>query len=109
ISAEVIGIIEEAGQRYADRGGDYEPEHPPIKPRQHHPPIDQLIQVDAGKSAMQRFCHCTPSPPSTRPQAPLLKSMGPLFHQRSSRWRTSSGPPAKAGTGTSLHVAQEQN
>src|SRR5258708_16441390 len=80
MGAEVMGIIEEAGQRYADRGGDYEQEHPPIKPRQHHPPIDQLIQVDAGKPAMQRLCHVchgTPSPPSTRPQAPTLKSMGP--------------------------------
>src|SRR5258705_7934031 len=104
-----MGIMEEAAQRSPRGGGDKDPKPPQKNPRQHDPPIDQLIQVDAGKPAMQRFCHCTPSPPSTRPQAPLLKSMGPLFHRRSSRWRTSSGPPAKAGTGTSLHVAQEQN
>src|SRR5258706_4712017 len=114
MSAEIIGIMKEAEQRYADGGGDYEPEHPQKKPRQHHPPIDQLIQVDAGKPAMQRLCHVchvchgTPSPPSTRPQAPTLKSMG-----------SPSRIIARAGLkrpvceswywNLSLRVAQEQN
>src|SRR5260370_15129465 len=106
-----MGIIEEAGQRYADGGGDDEPEHSQKKPRQHHPPIDQLIQVDAGKPAMQRLCHVchgTPSPPSTRPQAPPLKSMGPPSRIIA---RAGLKPPLCDSWywHLSLRVAQQQN
>src|SRR5258705_11338200 len=106
-----MGIIEAARPPHGSRGGAYEPEPPPTKPRQPPPPIDQLIQVDAGKPAMQRLCHVchgSPSPPSTRPQAPTLKSMG-----------SPSRIIARAGLkrpvseswywNLSLRVAQEQN
>src|SRR5258708_35489874 len=112
MSEKKRGIMEEAGNRCADGGVNYDQNPPQKNPRQPPPPIDQLIQVDAGKPAMQRFCHCTPSPPSTRPQAPTLKSMD--LHQGSSRVHI-----ARAGLkrpvseswywDLSLRVAQEQN
>ena len=65
--AEIIGIVEEARQRHADRRCDQEPKHAPIKPGSHHRPINQFIQVDAVEPATQYrhgFCHGVP--PITR-------------------------------------------
>ena len=53
VGAEIVGIIEEAGQRHADRRRDHEPEHPQVKPGSHNTPIDQLIKVDTGEPATQ--------------------------------------------------------
>ena len=49
--SKIVGIIEETGQRHADRRRDHEPEHPEVKPSSNNTPIDQLIKVDTGEPA----------------------------------------------------------
>ena len=54
--AEIVREGEQARNDHPDRRRDHQPEHAPIKPGSNHRPIDQRIEVDAGKPAAQRLC-----------------------------------------------------